>query len=85
MPWSPAPLLALGTARLEQGDSAGARASFREAISLDPRNWVSWLDLAATLRGHARSSAVDRARALYPRSPEIVEFEKAARAASGDH
>jgi hypothetical protein len=85
MPWSPAPLLALGTARLEQGDSAGARASFREAISLDPRNWVSWLDLAATLRGHARRSAVDRARALYPRSPEIVEFEKAARAASGDH
>lgn len=74
MPWSPAPLQALGTARLEQGDVAGARASFRAAISLDPANWLSWLDLAASLRGNQRFDAIDRARALYPRSPEIRKF-----------
>src|SRR3954447_841995 len=79
MPWSPEPLLALGTARFEQGNPAGAQASFRAAISLDPNNWQSWLDLAASVRGKARSRAIARARALYPRSPEIVEFEKDAR------
>ena len=80
MPWSPAPLQALGTARLEQGNTPGASASYRAAISLDPNNWQSWLDLAASLQGRPRLRAVARARALYPRSPEIVEFEKEARA-----
>jgi O-antigen ligase len=74
--WSPAPLLALGTARFERGDTGGARASFREAISLDPDNWQSWLDLAASVHGSARRHAVARARELYPRSPQVVEFEK---------
>jgi hypothetical protein len=81
MPWSPAPLLALGTARLQQGNTSGARASFRAAISLDPNNWQSWLDLAASVHGKPRRRAVARARVLYPRSPQIIEFEKAARAA----
>jgi hypothetical protein len=76
MPWSPAPLLALGTARVERGDISGARASFRAAIALDPNNWQSWLDLAAALHGSGRRHAVAHARKLYPRSPEIVEFEK---------
>jgi hypothetical protein len=76
MPWSAAPLQALGTARLEQGNTSGARASFRAAISLDPNNWQSWLDLAASVHSKARARAVARARELYPRSPEIVEFEK---------
>jgi hypothetical protein len=79
MPWSPAPLQAIGTARLELGMPVTAQASFRAAISLDPNNWQSWLDLAASLHGKARSLAVARARALYPRSPEIIEFEKDAR------
>jgi hypothetical protein len=85
MPWSPAPLLALGTARLEQGNTSGAQASFRAAISLDPNNWQSWLDLAASVHGKPRRRAVARARALYPRSPEIIEFEKAARAVKDTH
>jgi hypothetical protein len=76
MPWSPAPLQALGTARLEQGKPVKAQASFRTAISLDPNNWQSWLDLAASVQGKARSRAIARARDLYPRSPEIIEFEK---------
>lgn len=82
MPWSPVPLQALGTARLGQGDTSGAKASFRAAIALDPNNWQSWLDLAASVHGKVRARAVARARALYPRSPEIVEFEKEARATS---
>lgn len=85
MPWSPSPLLAQGTARLQQGDAAGARASFRAAISLDPDNWQSWLDLAASVHGRTRHLAVARARALYPRSPEIVEFEKEAQAGKATH
>ena len=80
MPWSPEPLQALGTARLDQGHIPRAQANFRAAIALDPNSWQSWLDLAASLHGKARAHAVARARALYPRSPEIVEFEKEARA-----
>jgi tetratricopeptide (TPR) repeat protein len=76
MPWSPSPLQALGTARLGQGDRSGARASFRSAIALDPDNWQSWLDLAASERGDVRRRAVARARALYPRNPEISAFER---------
>jgi hypothetical protein len=85
MPWAPAPLQALGTARLEQGNTSGAKASFRTAISLDPNNWQLWLDLAASVHGKARAGAVARARALYPRSPEITEFEKEARSEEASH
>jgi O-antigen ligase len=80
MPWSPAPLQTMGTTQLERGNSSGARASFRAAIALDPNNWQSWLDLAASLQGRGRRRAVARARSLYPRSPEITEFEKEASA-----
>ena len=79
MPWSPAPLLALGTARFEQGNLRGAEASFRAAISIDPNNWQPWLDLAASLKGKPRRRAVMRARMLYPRSPQIIEFERSAK------
>jgi O-Antigen ligase len=85
MPWSPAPLLALGTARFEQGRIRKAEASFRAAIALDPNNWQSWLDLAASLQGKPRRRAVARARTLYPRSPQIIEFEKEARDARATH
>jgi hypothetical protein len=85
MPWSPDPLKALGTARLERGDVSGAEKAFRAAISLDRNDWQSWLDLAASLHGRARTKAVGRARALYPRSPEIVEFEKEAKAQEAGH
>jgi Flp pilus assembly protein TadD len=83
--WSPAPLQALGTARLQQGNTPEARAHFRAAIAIDPKNWQSWLDLAASVHGHARARAVSRARALYPRSPEVVEFEKEVRALKAGH
>jgi O-antigen ligase len=79
MPWSPSPLKALGTAQLGLGQTAAARASFHRAVAIDSRDWQAWLDLAATVRGTARNRAVSRARDLYPRSPEIVEFEQAVR------
>jgi Flp pilus assembly protein TadD len=85
MPWSPAPLQALATARLGLGNASAARAAFRTAISRDPNNWQSWLDFAASVHGKARAEAVAHARALYPRSPEIVEFEKEARAEKSSH
>jgi Flp pilus assembly protein TadD len=85
MPWSPDPYLALGEARLEEGDTAGARASFRAAISLDRSNWQSWLDLAASMHGAARRRAVARARSLYPRGPEITEFEREEQDAGSRH
>jgi hypothetical protein len=76
MPWSPEPLLVLGEARLGSGDPSGAAASFRRAISIDDRSWEAWLDLAASTRGTVRRDAIARARALYPRGPEIAEFEE---------
>ena len=79
MPWSPEPLKALGEAQLEQGEQAAARASFRKAIAIDRDDWQAWLDLAASVDGPQRRVAVSRARALYPTSPEIAEFEAASR------
>jgi hypothetical protein len=83
MPWSPAPLEELGSSQLERGDTAGARASFRAAISIDPHDWHAWLDLAASVQGRERQQAVARARSLYPTSPEIAEFEATIRSRSG--
>jgi Flp pilus assembly protein TadD len=85
MPWSPEPLQVLGTARLRQGDIASAEAHYRAAIALDPKNWQPWLDLAAVLHGQARARAVARARALYPHSPEIIQFENEVRALKAAH
>jgi len=79
MPWSPEPLKALGTARLELGDTLGARQAFREGVSLDPHDWQAWLDLAAADSGPARARDVAKARSLYPASPEVSEFEAAVR------
>lgn len=75
MPWSADPLLALGEAQLESGEPVSATASFRRAISIDRRDWQAWLDLAASTQGSTRRQAIARAHSLYPRSPEITEFE----------
>jgi hypothetical protein len=75
MPWSPDPLLVLGEAQLEGGDGAGATTSFRNAVSIDPRSWQAWFDLAASTQGATRKRAIAKARSLYPKSPEIDSFE----------
>ena len=74
MPWSAEPLKALGEAQLEQGQVAAAKVSFQHAVSVDPADWQSWLDLAATVTGAAQRRAVASAKLLYPRSPEVAEF-----------
>src|SRR6185437_10688557 len=80
--WSATPLEALGEAQLRQGQVEFARASFQQAVKLDPGNWQAWLDLAAAVQDPARTEAVARARELYPTSPEIAEFVAEARAAA---
>jgi O-antigen ligase/polysaccharide polymerase Wzy-like membrane protein len=72
MPWSPWPLIARGDALLAANDSKAAVASYRHAIAIDDGEWRAWLGLALASQGHARASALARARSLYPRSSEIA-------------
>jgi O-Antigen ligase len=73
MPWSPAPWAALGEAQLGAGLVRDARGSFRKAVSMDPRDWELWYDLARASRGRGRILALHRAVALYPRSRLVRE------------
>lgn len=75
-PWSPYPPTVEGEALLLLGDADGAEESFRDAISVDDGYWRSWLGLAVATEGAERERALDRARALYPRSREIYETEQ---------
>lgn len=68
MPWSPRPWSALGEAQLAAGSVEEARASFRRAVALDAEDWRLWYDLARASTGRARTAALRRAVALYPRS-----------------
>jgi O-Antigen ligase len=68
MPWSPQPWAALGRAQLGAGLLVDARASFRKAISVDRGDWNLWYQLARASSGRARTTALRRAAALFPRS-----------------
>jgi hypothetical protein len=74
MPWSAEPIDVLGEAEFRAGDIRAARQVFADAVRKDPNGWRGWLDLAAATQGRPRRAAVDRARALYPNSPEVREF-----------
>ena len=74
-PWSPYPRTVRGEALLRMSNIAAARAEFREAIRRDPGYWRAWLGLAVASNGADRAAALRRAKALYPRSREIVETE----------
>jgi hypothetical protein len=74
MPWSAEPIEVLGEAEFRAGDIGAARQAFDDAVQLDPGDWRGWLDVAASSQGRQRRAAVERARALYPNSPEIREF-----------
>jgi predicted Zn-dependent protease len=75
LPWSTRPWQQLGEAQLAQGHATSAQASFRTAIGKDPRDWSLWLDLARASAGKQQASALARASALDPLSPEITEFK----------
>jgi hypothetical protein len=68
LPWSPAPLAALGQAQLGAGLVGEARTTLRKAVSMDPNDWQLWYDLAQASRGTARIHAFRRVLTLYPRT-----------------
>ena len=78
--WSSDPWRALAQAQLAAGDSSGARASLREAIAKEPRDWNLWYQLAlASDEREAIRKALDRAALLNPRSVEVADLRKALR------
>jgi Tfp pilus assembly protein PilF len=67
-------------ARLQQGNKVGARASFRAAIALDPNDWQSWLDLAASVHGacaHSCRRPHPSALPAQPRDRRVPEADSA--------
>jgi len=68
MPWSPKPLLALGTAQLGGGLRGDARATFKQAASIDANDWAVWADLANASSGSERDAALQKVAELIPRS-----------------
>jgi tetratricopeptide (TPR) repeat protein len=73
-PWSSEPYERIGDAELALGRSSRARASYKKAIAKAPGDWSLWFDLARASTGRERRSALARASALNPRSPEIRQF-----------
>jgi hypothetical protein len=68
MPWSPKPLLALGTAQRGAGLRDDARATFTQALSIDSHDWAVWADLATASSGVERDHAMQKVIELFPRS-----------------
>jgi O-Antigen ligase/Tetratricopeptide repeat len=66
-PWSSDAPDLLGQAELQQGRTAAAAASFRRAISKDPKNWQLWLDLYSATSGAESRQAFRRTYQLNPR------------------
>jgi uncharacterized protein HemY len=68
MPWSPKPLLALGTAQLGGGLRDDARKTFEQAASTDSNDWAVWADVAEASSGSEHDRALQRVVDLFPRS-----------------
>jgi O-antigen ligase len=73
-PWSSEPWRLLGEARLARGEVAGARAAFLEGLERDDGDWELWVDLALASQGAERRQALERARAMNPRDPDLGEL-----------
>jgi tetratricopeptide (TPR) repeat protein len=71
-PWSSEPWRRQGEAQANLGQYAAARASFRKAITKDPRDWTLWYELAVASEGRGRELALAAASRLNPLSPEIA-------------
>ncbi len=71
MPWSARPWVVQGEARLGSGDTAGARASFTKAVTIDEDDWRAWSELAVASSGAARAHAIRRATMLNPLEPSV--------------
>jgi O-Antigen ligase len=68
MPWSPKPLLALGTAQHGAGLRDDARSTFTQALSIDSNDWAVWADIASVSSGDERDHALQKVVELFPRS-----------------
>ncbi len=73
-PWSSEPWRLLGEAQLARGQVEAARESFRKGVERDDGDWELWLDLALATEGPERAHAIERARELNPRDPDIAEI-----------
>jgi len=68
MPWSPKPLLALGTAQHGAGLRDDAHSTFTQALSIDANDWAVWADIASVSSGADRDHALQKVVELFPRS-----------------
>ena len=68
MPWSPKPLLALGTAQHGAGLRDDARSTFTQALTIDANDWAVWADIASVSSGEQRDQALQKVVELFPRS-----------------
>lgn len=73
-PWSSEPWRLLGEARLARGEVAGARTAFLEGLERDDGDWELWVDLALASDGSQRRQALEQARSLNPRDPDLAEL-----------
>ena len=78
LPWSGAGWQALAVAQVGLHDRAGAGRSLRKGIAKDPNDWVLWLQLVGVSSGSEQKRAVDRAYALDPLDPTLVQYVAAA-------
>ncbi len=69
--WSHEPHIVLGDAAAASGRREVALEEYREAIAIDPRNWVAWLRFAQVARGAERRMAYERAQELNPRERDL--------------
>ncbi len=57
--WSHEPHIVLGDAAAASGSRENALEEYREAIAIDPRNWVAWFRFAQVARGLERRMAYE--------------------------
>ena len=74
MPWSSEGWLRRGQAEVGKNQLVAAERDLTRAISMDPRNWDLWFDLALATSGRTQRHALEQALSLNPRSPEVAEF-----------
>jgi hypothetical protein len=73
-PWSATPLQLHAQAELAAARLGPARRDFQRAVAKEPHDWTLWFGLAQVSDGRAARRALDQARKLNPRSPEIRQY-----------
>jgi hypothetical protein len=71
-PWSAEPYDLLGQAQLALGQKRAAAQSFRHALRLDDRRWVTWYELGRISEGRERQIAFDHILRLNPIAVVVI-------------